>query len=104
MLTRAFEKYRNADGTLPDDFRKALGRRGRLLGHLIWTAIRREMDDDEKADDTLRRLGELAFFMLEHNLIDAVPEKSLQRSLGQETERLVDIDASVFRAVVKRQG
>ncbi|MCP4699835.1 MAG: hypothetical protein GY862_23735 [Gammaproteobacteria bacterium] len=91
MLTKAADNLRHADGSLPAEFHRVLKRRGLLLSHLIWTAIRRELENDGEADSMMNQIGELAYYMLSHNIIGALPEDALQRNLGGEYLRILRI-------------
>ena len=84
-------------------FRRALTHRGRLLEHLIREAIARSITGpdqphaaaadpllvdvrqiDARVEQLLSKLGDLAFYMLERNLIGSVPQGAVQEHLGAE--------------------
>jgi hypothetical protein len=103
MLTRAVEEQRRTYGSVPAGFYQVLGRRGLLLSDLIWRSIHRETKDEKTANAVMDRMGELTHFMLERNLIGALPEDALRRLLGENFEETLNI-AHKAAIVELRQG
>jgi tetratricopeptide (TPR) repeat protein/HEAT repeat protein len=91
MLTRAVEEQRWTHGRVPEEFQQMLGRRGLLLSDLIWRAVHRETRDEKAADRVMARMGELAHFMLDRNVIGALPEGALRDLLGEDFEKTLEI-------------
>lgn len=92
MLTRAFESNRRRDGSLPEELQRALSRRGALLAHLIHAAVLRELNGDAPAAElAVRRIAELAYYMLQHNVIGGLPADAVQRIFGREHERMLNV-------------
>jgi HEAT repeat protein/tetratricopeptide (TPR) repeat protein len=90
MLTRAVEEQRRT-GRVPEEFQKMLGRRGLLLSDLIWRAVYRETKEEKVADRVMAHMGQLAHFMLDRNVIGALPEGALRDLLGEDFEKTLEI-------------
>jgi HEAT repeat protein len=84
LLTRFFTSPGQA---MNAEIQEALQRRGKLLEVLIRRGIEQHHQD---AAGLLKQLGRLAQYMLERNIIDAVPQEALSRSLGEEASQALE--------------
>lgn len=101
MLTQALK--RRFDEAESQEFRRAAAKRGRLLEFLLHLGLQRELAGrtDLTVDDVLDRLGQLAYSMLQHNIIGAVPQEALTRWLGEESSQILKVAEDVNLLTVR---
>ncbi|HEY3028262.1 MAG TPA: NACHT domain-containing protein [Pyrinomonadaceae bacterium] len=100
MLTQAFKEGLQ-DSDHSSQLKKALKRRGRLLEYLIRQGVYRYVarnagglpgpaERKARVDYILGKLGMLAYYMLERNVIGSVPNDALERILGNDLRPVID--------------
>lgn len=100
MLTQALKEGLQ-DANHVSQLNKALTKRGRLLEYLIGQGVYRYVDRNPSAlpsipdkaarvNYILGKLGMLAYYMLERNVIGSLPNEALERILGDDLRPVVD--------------
>ncbi|MEJ2157486.1 MAG: NACHT domain-containing protein, partial [Desulfobacteraceae bacterium] len=95
MLTQALRRT-HQDDKQKKEFIRAVLKRGRLLEFLLRLGIERELESlkhnpDLGVEDVIDSLGRLSYYMLEHNIIGAVPYNVIERWLGKELELILKV-------------
>lgn len=98
MLTQAAKRGLKEAIHAPD-IKKVLSRRGRLLEYLIREAVFNSLKKNQpidtptslkqRSDQILAKLGALAYYMLERNIIGSLPHETLQRIVAEELEQVL---------------
>jgi HEAT repeats/Effector-associated domain 1/NACHT domain len=102
MLSEALKREFTDDAQM-QEFRRAAAKRGKLLEFLLHLGLNRELKGrtDLRVEEVLDRLGRLAYSMLEHNIIGAVPHEALTRWLGEELSAILRIAEDVNLLTVR---
>jgi HEAT repeat protein len=102
MLSEALKRTFTNDAQ-KQEFRRASAKRGKLLEFLLLLGLERELRDqtDLQVQEVLDRLGQLAYSMLEHNIIGAVPYEALTRWLGEELPAILKVAEDVNLLTVR---
>jgi hypothetical protein len=100
MLTQALKVGLRDSGHI-SQLKRALTKRGMLLEHLIREGVYRYVDRNEtglpgttekqaRVGFILGKLGMLAYYMLERNVIGSVPDDALERILGDDLRPVIN--------------
>lgn len=100
MLTQALKDGSRGTGNI-SQLKKALTKRGILLEYLIHEGVYRYVDRNERGltgedqkqarvEYILNKLGMLAYYMLERNIIGSVPNDALERILGSDVGPVIN--------------